>query len=159
MQVSEVILLGLYPTALCAAIGSDLARRIIPNLVVLILLAGFAALLFLMPLPDLSLRLLVAGAVTALGFSLFAENLIGAGDAKLAGAVMLWVDPLQVPAFLAASGILCGLLTLAAAAERRQMRARSAFGILAHSQSLPYGVALAGAGLLLHPFSSLLQAA
>lgn len=157
LQVSDLLLLGLYPTALCAAIGADLARRIIPNLVVLALILGFGALACVAPLPDLSLRLLVAAAVTALGFSLFAENLIGAGDAKLAGALMLWLDPAQVPLFLVASGIITALLTLAAVAERRHAGLRAGLGPLARRHTLPYGVALAGAGLMIHPFSSLLH--
>lgn len=157
LQVSEFILLGLYPTALCAAIGADLSRRIIPNLVVAALVVGFGALLWAAPMPDLSLRLLVAGAVTALGFALFAEGLIGAGDAKLAGALMLWVDPVQVPLFLVASGIITALLTLAAAAGRHHAGLRIGFGPMTRRQTLPYGVALAGAGLMLHPFSGLLR--
>lgn len=162
LQVTDVILLGLYPTALCAVIGTDLARRIIPNLVVVALLAGFAVLFFLSPMPDLSLRLLVASAVTALGFSLFAENLIGAGDAKLAGALMLWVDPIQVPLFLVACGVLGGALTILAAAHRRQAMRRALCGLPVadaplRRHTLPYGVALAGAGLMLHPFSSLVH--
>lgn len=153
MQACDLILLGLYPSALCAAIASDLAVRKIPNLVITAILAGFVALWFLMPLPDLSLRLLVAAAVTGLGFSLFAENLIGAGDAKLAGVLMLWLDPLQVPLFIAASGIIGAFLTLAARVERNGAGA----GLIAHAHTLPYGVALAGAGLILLPFSSLLH--
>ncbi|MFG1345219.1 prepilin peptidase [Xanthobacter autotrophicus DSM 431] len=155
MQASDLILLGLYPTALCAAIGTDLAFRKIPNLVVGSILVGFVALSFLMPLPDLSLRLLVAAAVTGLGFSLFAENVIGAGDAKLAGVLMLWLDPLQVPLFIAASGAIGAFLTLAARAERSGLN--DGLGLLACKHSLPYGVALAGAGLMLLPFSSLLH--
>lgn len=158
MPASELLLLGLYPTALCACIGSDLARRVIPNALVLAILAGFAALTCVMPLPDLSMRLLLAAVATALGFSLFAENLVGAGDAKLAGALMLWVDPMQVPLFLLACGLIGAVLTLATLARRRHAGLRPGLAAIASRHSLPYGVALAGAGLALHPFSSLLLA-
>ncbi|MFG1372801.1 prepilin peptidase [Xanthobacter oligotrophicus] len=155
MRLAELLLLGLYPTALCACIGTDIARRIIPNAVIAALLLGFAALAILSPLPDLSLRLLLAAAVTALGFSLFAEHVVGAGDAKLAGVLMLWTDPAQLPLFVLACGLIGGFLTLAAVAMRRP--AERLDGIIAvPRQTIPYGVALAGAGLLLHPFSSLL---
>ncbi|QRG07739.1 prepilin peptidase [Xanthobacter dioxanivorans] len=157
LEVTDLILLGLYPTALCAVIGADLARRIIPNLVVAALVAGFGALCLAMPVPDLSLRLLLAGAVTALGFSLFAEKLLGAGDAKLAGALMLWIDPVQVPLFAMATGIIGALLTLGVVAERRHAGFRSDIVALARTHTLPYGVALAGAGLILLPFSSLMR--
>lgn len=146
---AEIVLLGLYPAALCAAIGTDLARRVIPNLLVAVLIAGFVTLWAVAPLPDLSVRLLIAGAVTALGFSLFAENVVGAGDVKLAGVLMLWLDPLQVPLFVMATGLIGAALALAAMMRRRA----------GTRQTLPYGVALAGAGLLLLPFSELMQAA
>lgn len=149
MPAADFLLLGLYPTALCACIGTDLGRRIIPNAAIVCLIAGFAALALLTPLPDLAARLVVSGAVTAAGFSLFAENLVGAGDAKLAGALMLWVDPTQVPLFVLLCGLLGGALALALA---RLGRGRGSGG----APSLPYGVALAGAGLALHPFSSLM---
>lgn len=153
--MEEVLLLGIYPALLCTCIGADLARRIIPNGAVAALLVAFAGVAILSPLPDLSLRILVALAVTALGFSLFAENIIGAGDAKLAGALMLWVDPLQVPLFILCTGLLGAVLGLIAGA-RQADAGRQPFA-LARQASLPYGVALAGAGLLVHPFSSLLQ--
>lgn len=157
LAVTDLILLGLYPVALCAAIGADLARRIIPNVVVAAIVGGFIALWIVTPVPDLSLRLLLAGAVTAVGFSLFAENILGAGDAKLAGAMMLWIDPIQVPLFVMTSGIIGALLTFAAVAERRHAGLRSDAGTLTRRMTLPYGVALAGAGLILLPFSSLIR--
>lgn len=155
MPLRELILIGLYPCVLCAAIGTDIARRIIPNLLVGALLAGFITLSLLTHLPDLSLRLLVAGAVTALGFSLFSQGLIGAGDAKLAGALMLWLDPLQVPVFALVTVAICALLTLPPLLRRRA--AGNGAGLLTGSVELPYAVALAGAGLLLHPYSSLMH--
>ncbi|ABS65540.1 peptidase A24A prepilin type IV [Xanthobacter versatilis] len=157
MWLAELLLLGLYPTALCTCIGTDIARRIIPNTVIAALLIGFATLAILTPLPDLSLRLLVAVAVTALGFSLFAENVVGAGDAKLAGVLMLWTEPAQLPLFVLACGLIGGVLTLAALAMHRPAD-RLVGTIAVPGQTIPYGVALAGAGLLLHPYSSLLGA-
>lgn len=173
MHLLNLLLLGLYPALLCTAIGTDLSRRIIPNLLVAGLIAGFAVVAVLSPLADLSLRLLVAGAVTAAGFTLFAQDIIGAGDAKLAGALVLWLDPVQVPLFLIACGLIGAGLTLAATLKARSgtrspptSRAGSRPGarhlprpvaMLVHGgESLPYGVALAGAGLLLHPYSSLM---
>ncbi|MFG1285261.1 prepilin peptidase [Xanthobacter autotrophicus] len=155
MPAAELLLLGLYPAALCLCIGTDIARRIIPNAVIAALLLGFTALAILTPLPDLSLRLLLAAAVTALGFSLFAENVVGAGDAKLAGVLTLWTDPAQLPLFVLACGLIGGFLTLAALAVHRPAEQLDT-AVAVPRQTIPYGVALAGAGLLLHPFSSLL---
>jgi len=150
--LSETVRLGVFPVALCAAIACDLAWRIIPNLVVLALLAGFAALAVAAPIADLPERLLLAGLVTGVGFALFAHDILGAGDAKLAGALTLWLDPAQVPAFMLICAGIAGLLTLGATLAAR---APAAAALRRAADALPYGVALAGAGLLLQPFSSL----
>jgi len=147
--LSETVRLGLFPLALCAAIACDLAWRIIPNPVVLALLAGFAALAFAAPMGDLPQRLLLAGLVAGIGFALFAHDILGAGDAKLAAALTLWLDPAQVPAFMLICAGIAGMLTLGATLAARTPALRRA------TDALPYGVALAGAGLLLQPFSSL----
>jgi len=157
MTAAELLLLGLYPAALCTCIGTDIAHRIIPNAVIAALLIGFTALAIVTPLPDLLLRLLLAAAVTALGFSLFAENVVGAGDAKLAGVLMLWTEPAQLPLFVLSCGLIGGVLTLAALAMHRPAE-RLVDTISVPRQTIPYGVALAGAGLLLRPISSLLGA-
>lgn len=161
MHLLNLLLLGLYPALLCMAIGTDLSRRIIPNAVVVTLVAGFAGVAFLSPLADLSLRLVVAGAVTAAGFTLFAQDVIGAGDAKLAGALALWLDPAQMPLFLIACGLIGAALTVIATWSARARRlsmplSRPAALFAQTGETLPYGVALAGAGLLLHPYSSLM---
>lgn len=156
-RIAELLLLGLYPALLCASIGADLARRIIPNAVVLGLIAAFAAVTLLVPVPDLTFRLAAAGAVTALGFSLFAEDIIGAGDAKLAGAIVLWVDPVHLPLFVLATGAIGALLGIAAAARQRLAGVEETALADSRRTSLPYAVALAGAGLLIHPLSSLLH--
>lgn len=157
IQAAELLLLGLYPALLCVSIGADLARRIIPNAVVVGLIVAFAAVVMLVPVPDLPFRLAAAATVTALGFSLFAEDIIGAGDAKLAGALVLWVDPLHLPLFVLGTGIIGALLGIAAAARQRLAGAEGAELSLDRQTSLPYGVALAGAGLLIHPLSGLLH--
>ncbi len=157
MAVAQFILLGLYPALLCAAIGTDIARRIIPNLLILALLAGFAVLATQLPLHDLPLRLLAAAAVTAVGFVFFSHDLIGAGDAKFAGALTLWVDPAMVPLFIIGCSLIGAALTGAATVRAKGMRLPRPMAFLTKAgQSVPYGVALSGAGLLLHPWSSLM---
>lgn len=151
--VGDVLVLGLFPAALCATIATDLARRVIPNLLVLALVAGFALLAAFHGVPDLKLRLLIAAAVLLAGFLLFSADVIGAGDAKLAAAVVPWLDPAQVPAFLLLCGLLGGGLVAASLWRHRLERLR-----LSALPALPYGVALAGAALLLFPFSALMGA-
>ncbi|MGQ3673140.1 A24 family peptidase [Xanthobacter sp. TB0136] len=155
--MAQFILLGVYPALLCAAIGTDIARRIIPNLLILALLAGFAILATQAPLGDLRLRLMVAAAVTAIGFVFFSHDLIGAGDAKFAGALTLWMDPAQVPLFIIACSTIGALLTLAVTLRAKGHALSRPVAFLTRAgHSVPYGVALAGAGLMLHPWSSLM---
>ncbi|MGU3496394.1 prepilin peptidase [Xanthobacteraceae bacterium A53D] len=149
----ELLAGALLPVALVAALASDLARRTIPNLVVLALLLGFAALAALGHVPDVALRLVLAGALLAVGFALFAEDVIGAGDAKLAAATALWLDPTQFPLFVLICGGIGALLVAAVTlAARRGMDGQLARG-------LPYGVALAFGGLVLFPQSTIALAA
>ncbi|WP_051356737.1 prepilin peptidase [Azorhizobium doebereinerae] len=150
---AELIASALLPAALVAALASDLARRTIPNLIVLALVLGFLALVGLGRVPDLAVRLVLAGALLAAGFALFTEDVIGAGDAKLAAATALWLDPTQFPLFVllcgGVGGLLVGAVTLSA-------RRRGDGGL---TRGLPYGVALAFAGLVLFPHSSIALAA
>ena len=147
-----LLMLGLLPAGLLVAVASDLTRRIIPNAVVITLVAGLLILAAMGRVPDLNIRLLLAGATLAAGFALFAEDVIGAGDAKLAAATALWLDPSQFPLFVLLCGGIGGLLVLAATLAARR---KTAFGLW---RGLPYGVALAGAGLALYPSCSLVAA-
>lgn len=148
-----LLMLGLMPAALLVALASDLTRRIIPNAVVVALVLGLLALAALGRVPDLNIRLLLAGATLAVGFALFAEDVIGAGDAKLAAATALWLDPGQFPLFVLLCGGLGGLLVVAATLSARRTGPANRLW-----RGLPYGVALAGAGLALYPSSSLVSA-
>lgn len=151
--LGQVLVLGIFPAALSVAIATDLMSRIIPNLVIGVLILGFSVLALSTGVPDLKPRLLWCAGVLAVGLALFRADLVGAGDAKLAAAVVPWLDPGQVVIFLLLCGLLgAGLVGLALS------RARLAAPFAAVS-GLPYGVALAGAALLLFPFSALMALA
>lgn len=152
-MVADALILGLFPLALALVIATDLLRRIIPNAAVIALLVGFALLWLMGCILDAPLRLVAAAAVLATGFALFARDIIGAGDAKLAAALALWLDPAQLPLFLLLCGLIGLLLVMAAAGRAFLSPARAAL-----LPTLPYGVALAGAGLLLFPHSGLMSA-
>ena len=147
-QLADLLIFGLFPAALSVVIATDLFRRIIPNLAILLLVAGFGLLALIGTVPELGMRLLLSVAVLGVGFALFAQDVIGAGDAKLAAALALWLDPAQLPLFAAICGGIGLLLVLAAT-----WRARHGTALL---PTLPYGVALSGAALLLFPHSMLM---
>ncbi|MFG1414397.1 prepilin peptidase [Xanthobacter sp. VTT E-85241] len=151
--LDHLLVLGLFPAALAAVIATDLSWRVIPNLVILSLACGFTLLAASGRVGDLPLRLMLAAGVLASGFWLFAHDLIGAGDAKLAAALALWLDPSQLPAF----ALICGLFG-ALLVGGVTLWARGGWRGLGMAGSLPYGVALAGAGLALFPSSSLMTA-
>ncbi|MEP9367577.1 prepilin peptidase [Xanthobacter sp. VNH20] len=153
LPLDHLLVLGLFPAALAVVIATDLSRRIIPNLIIFALAGGFAVLVASGRVDELPLRLMLAAGVLAAGFWLFAHDLIGAGDAKLAAALALWLDPSQLPAFALICGVLGALLVGGVT-----LWARGGWRGLRMAGSLPYGVALAGAGLALFPSSSLMTA-
>ena len=84
---------------------------------------------------------MVGAVVLAIGFGLFAANVIGGGDAKFAAAVAVWIgfsyDLLRFFLIMSlAGGVLAILALIWQAVTRRPLR-----------RPLPYGVAIAAAGL------------
>ena len=130
----------------------DLRRLVIPNAVVL-------ALCVLWPLqlaaaPNISLTgsavaALCAASVFAAGALLFWRGLMGGGDVKLLTAATLWAGPGLTPALLIVTAFLGGLLSLALLSPLalRAVFAPAAGGA-AKRIPVPYGVAIAGAALI-----------
>ena len=160
--------LVIFPVLMAFAALSDLLTMTISNRVSLALCVGFAVLA---PLAGFSVEQVLAhvacgGAILALTFALFACGWIGGGDAKLASATALWLgwDHLADYGTVAALG--GGVLTMAILALRRWPLPPFVFTPafmrrLADGQSgVPYGIALAAAGLLIYPDTQIwLQAA
>ncbi len=124
--------------------------------------ALMAAVLFLPTAFTLAPHALVAHAVTGLvvlgvGFGLFAAGLFGGGDAKLLGAVALWLPLSVLPSFLLVMAFTGGVVALAALALRRlpglakfpplwavKFGDKSWFAALSRGETVvPYGVAIA----------------
>lgn len=101
------------PVCLWAA-WSDMAAMKIPNLSVLALVGLFVVLApFALPLEVVPWRLLQLIGVLVIGFLLNLAGLIGAGDAKFAAGMALYVDPGDVGPFcyLFAAVILAAFVT------------------------------------------------
>ncbi|RMF40344.1 MAG: hypothetical protein D6754_03390 [Alphaproteobacteria bacterium] len=95
IEAAALFLLALIGPCAYAA-WSDLNRMTIPNGVVLICLAIFVALgPFLLPVNDYLWRFVPALVVLAAGFLLNLTGQFGAGDAKFAAALVLFVDPVD----------------------------------------------------------------
>jgi prepilin peptidase CpaA len=161
----STIALLFFPFVMAFAASSDLLTMRISNKLVLLLVAGFAltALAIGLPLELLAMHIACALAVLVVGFAFFALGWIGGGDAKLAAATTLWLGfGLALP-YLVYAALLGGVLTLAILALRQlpltPLLARFVWLERLHDRKsgVPYGVALAIAGLLVYSNSAIFE--
>jgi prepilin peptidase CpaA len=152
----SAIALLFFPLAMAFAASSDLLTMRISNKLVLLLAAGFVvlALLVELPLQQFGMHVLCALVVLAVAFGLFAMGWIGGGDAKLAAATTLWLGfGLTLP-YLVYTALLGGVLTLLILVLRRVPSDFASLPWLARlrdpKQGVPYGIAMAFAGLLIY---------
>jgi prepilin peptidase CpaA len=114
-----MILLGfqmLFVFCMCYAVVSDFRELLIPNWIIVTLVAAFPpfALLCLEP-TDFLWHVLVASVVLALTTAFFVANWIGGGDVKLMAGAALWTGPRHVASFLlvmSAVGLLLAIVLL-----------------------------------------------
>jgi prepilin peptidase CpaA len=132
---------------------------------VLFLVACFfvVAIAINLPLQQFAMHMACALVVLAAGFALFALRIIGGGDAKLAAATTLWLGfGLTLP-YLVYAALLGGVLTLAILALRRMpltpflARYRWLERLHDRKSGVPYGIALAMAGLLTYSNSVIFE--
>lgn len=163
-MVAKIALL-LFPLLMAFAASSDLLTMRISNRVVLLLVAGFAltALLIGMPLEQIGLHLACALVVLVVAFGFFAMGWVGGGDAKLAAATTLWLGfGLTLP-YVVYAGLLGGALTLLLLSARKlplpPTMSQVTWIARLHDEKtgIPYGIALAAAGLLTYSETSIFQ--
>ncbi len=136
-------LLAALAIALLVAAFTDIRRRQIDNW----LTAGIAlaAPLFwwssgLALWPDVAMQAGVAFAALAVLAGMFAFGMMGGGDVKLLAALALWIEPSWFLNLLIMMALVGGLLTIVMSAWHLFRRQR-------HKLAIPYGVAIATAGL------------
>jgi len=139
---------ALAGATLAVAAVFDVHRRLIPNtLAIALATVG----LFQLALTGTSLvpALATAVALFLLGVLAFALGAMGGGDAKLLGAVGLWVPPAALHDFFTIMALTGAVLALAVVARRRVVVAVTGEALAAPA-SVPYGAAIAaGAGYVL----------
>jgi prepilin peptidase CpaA len=138
-------LLALLALMLVLAAALDLRARIIPNR--LNLAIALAAIPFwwasgLSLWPDVALQIALAAGVLGLFALAFAAGMMGGGDVKMLAALALWLPPGALLLLLVIMSIAGGALTAAMLVRHRLAKAR-------HQLEIPYGVAIAFAGLWL----------
>lgn len=161
----DAIRLSLFPALMLFAAWSDLFTMTISNRVSILLVAGFAVMAVLVGLsPTDMLWHAAAGLlVLAIAFTCFAFGWIGGGDAKLIAATTLWFGFEGMLYYLLYASLLGGALTLSLLAVRNwplplQLKQVLWIDRLHDSKTgVPYGIALAAAGLLVYPTSLIFQ--
>jgi prepilin peptidase CpaA len=166
VMVIDLVRLILFPTIMAFAASSDLLTMTISNRVSIILVVGFLALALMSGMaPAEMLSHVGAGALALLvAFGFFTRGWIGGGDAKLAAATAMWLGFGYLLNYLVYASLLGGALTLMLI----EFRLVPLPGLLAgqfwaqrlHRQDgdIPYGIALAGAALLIYPDTPWMQA-
>lgn len=140
---------------LAIAMVTDLKSYIIPNWVVLCVMALYAAWFFLSPVPlDWQAALLGFGITFVVGFALFAFKIAGGGDIKLLMACSLWasgkVAMLNFLFIMSLVGAVLGIVLLVG--RKYTLPTLAMFNtkktlprILLEGEPLPYGLAIGSA--------------
>ncbi len=156
-------MLGLliFPAFMAFAAFSDMLTMRISNKIVLGLIVSFVILAMIvgMPLSLFGMHIAISLLVLIASFILFSFGWVGGGDAKLAAATALWFGPYISLAYLIYGALFGGALTLIFLGVRMipipaQLKDVVWIKRLHSSVSgIPYGIALAAAGLLVYPQS------
>jgi prepilin peptidase CpaA len=162
----DLLALVLFPALMAYSAWSDIFTMTIANWISVLLVAGFVLLAAIsgMPLQGILIDHLACGAaVLTITFSLFAFGWIGGGDAKLAAATAVWIGWSSLSDYGLLASLFGAALTLGILWFRRttlpQRLSSKRWIVRLHDKAggVPYGVALAGAGLLLYPETALWQ--
>lgn len=152
-------LLLAFPIAMAFAAANDLFTMKIPNVISLALIAAFVASAAWvgMPLQDFMTHVGIGAAVLVVTFALFSMRMLGGGDAKLMAAGALWMGLDNIVFYIAYVTIFGGMLSVAILLYRKFIPAKE-FALPGWAQRLhtqgtgiPYGIAIAAAGLVMYP--------
>jgi prepilin peptidase CpaA len=158
-MVKDVLLLTVFPAAMAFAAANDLFTMTVPNRIAIGLFAGFLLLapMIGMGWTDVGIHVSVAAAALLIGFGMFAFGWIGGGDAKLFAATCLWLGPEMLLTYGVITALIGGALTLVLLFLRGMPlpAALNSQGWIVRlhdaKEGVPYGIALAAAGLLVYP--------
>jgi prepilin peptidase CpaA len=139
------ILVGILAVLILIAAAWDVRTRTIPNwlngaIAVLAVPFWWASGLDLWP--DIAVQIGIALAVFGLFTIAFAYGAMGGGDVKMVGALALWLPPAAVVMMLIIMSLAGGALTAVMLVRHRATKAQ-------HQLEIPYGVAIAMAGIWL----------
>jgi prepilin peptidase CpaA len=159
--------LAFFPALMALSASMDLLTFTIPNRICICLALGYLVLAAALGVtaPDVVLNISCALATLALAFVLFNLGWVGGGDAKPAAATAIWLGWNSILDYGLAAAIFGGVLTLiilgARMAPLPAAVGRVAWVARLHDcrSGVPYGIALAAAGLMQYPGSGVWAAA
>jgi prepilin peptidase CpaA len=156
----------LFPALMTLSGCMDLLTYKIPNRVCAMVVLGFfvVAACLRVPMAVVLLNVSCAVAVLAITFAMFSFKWIGGGDAKLAAATALWLGWSSILDYGLVAALCGGILTLALLSARmiQPPAALNRYAWIARltdkKAGVPYGIALAAAGLMEYPNSRIWSA-
>jgi prepilin peptidase CpaA len=159
LPVLNTLPIVIFSAAMIFAAFCDLTTMTIPNwLNIGLALAFFLfALLLGLPMQTLAIHSALGLAALIAGMGFFFMGWIGGGDAKLIAASALWVGADGLLSYLVVASLLGGALTLGLLMFRTMplplVLVRQGWIARLHEkrEGIPYGIALAAAGLLVFP--------
>ena len=148
--------LSIFPAALIVAALNDVYEFKIPNWISILLIIAYpvAGVVVGASMATLVEGFLIGAGALTLGFALFAGRVVGGGDAKLLAATAPWLGAGALGSFLFLTAITGLGLAIAIMMFRRMpilpVYSHAPWLIALHQRKkdLPYGVAIAGGGLL-----------
>ncbi|MFO1186059.1 MAG: prepilin peptidase [Alphaproteobacteria bacterium] len=153
------LVLFVFPACLLAAAAYDLSSFRIPNWIPAALAAMYlpTALMAELTVVDIAWGLALMLGFLIVGMAMFAMRWFGGGDAKLLAAAAPWVGIAHALDYVIGVALIGGLLVLALMMFRKMplpaVAAERPWILRLHSseEGVPYGVALAAAGVILFP--------
>jgi prepilin peptidase CpaA len=149
----------LFPILVSMAAVNDLMRYQIQNWIPISIFMIFFPVSFGLgwSLTEIGMSALCFGAMLGVGFILFILKLFGGGDAKLIAASSLWIGWQLLPSFMMITALFGGVLALFILLFRKLYPAdkvpqiRWVEQLYDKKNGIPYGIAIAGAVLVLFP--------
>jgi prepilin peptidase CpaA len=159
----EVATMFIFPALMVFAALSDLFTMTISNRISIALVVIYVPLAYAsgVPLGDIGIHLACGAGILVVTFAMFAFGWIGGGDAKLAAATAIWVGWDHLGDYGLVAALIGGGLTLVILQYRKWPMPRWGLTIewleRLHDRNagVPYGIALAIAGLFVYPDTSL----
>lgn len=165
--MTQALIFVVFPLCLALAAFSDLFTMMIPNRASAILLASFVIVAPLAGLgpTEIAMHLTAGLLVFAVGFTLFAFNIMGGGDVKLLTASAVWFGlTTSLFDYLVCVSVFGGVLTLGILMLRSHSIVIFGSGLpvpghLMEGKKIPYGIAIGAAAFATYPSSPLMVAA